>query len=175
MLLAAIVAAAAISTARGIEFRRSIPIRTPQTLEVEYVEEVRGACVPAPCEDLQPLEQPVAVRRSTVRAALKQLEESWNGAQLEAQIADTFFDKSRLLDTLREVVPRDARLRVLAIQNVQVLAQFLRPRRGSVPRQRLSVVSTRVSTQVQFTDPQDGFVRSRRSTQEYVLVLTEQG
>ena len=157
----------------ALEFRTSIPVRTPDNVGEAFLEGAVEACVPEPCGELLAVQLFEPVRRSAVRAAIDQVAAAWNSAQLREYLADGFFDRNRLLDTFSEVVPRDARLKVLSVQSVEVLAQYLEDAAPGEPALRVSVVTTRVRTQVEFTDPRAGFVRSRAAAQEYILVLTE--
>ena len=86
-------------------------------------------------------------------------------------LADNFYDKSRLADALTTNVPRDARLRVVAIQGMQTLNQYLQNTPSGV-EQRVSRVSVTVSTQVEYNDPQSGF-RHLDGSNEYILRITE--
>ncbi len=86
-------------------------------------------------------------------------------------LATNFYDKSRLLDALNTNYPRDAKLRILAVQGVQTLAQYVQAGAGGV-EQLVSRVSVTARTQVEFNDPRTGAQRLE-GTNEYILLFTE--
>jgi hypothetical protein len=68
-------------------------------------------------------------------------------------------------------VPRDAVLRVLGVQGVQTLEQYVQAD-DSGQAMLVSRVSATVRTQVEFDDPAAGFQR-REGTNEIVLLVKE--
>lgn len=111
------------------------------------------------------------VPAAPVEAAVQQIAASWNTARLEPLLADNFYDKTRLLDTLNAKVPRDAKLRVLAIQGMQTLNQYLQ-KNPAGSEDRVSRVSVTVRTQLEFNDPQTGLQRLD-GTNEFILLVME--
>jgi len=85
-------------------------------------------------------------------------------------LGDEFFDKSRLSDAMNAKVPRDARLSVLAIQDVQTLGQ----KTADSPSGRLlvSTVSVTAKTQLTFNDPANGYQR-REGVNEYIIRIKQ--
>jgi len=152
VLLAVLVLSFGVAGAR--EFRGISLIPTPEALP----EGVRRSAQFMPID-------PVLVERA-VRAVAK----AWNTGQLDPLLGDRFENKSRLFDTIMEVVPRDAVLRVLSIQGVSTLDQYEQTREeGAV---RVSTVSVIVLTQIEFSDPQTGFQRLD-GTNEWTFRVTE--
>ena len=111
------------------------------------------------------------VPRERIEAAVNQVTASWNTAELAPLLAENFYDKSRLLDALNARVPRDAKLRVLAIQGIQTLNQYLQANPGGT-EDLVSRVSVTVRTQLEFNDPTKGFQRLD-GTNEIILLVTE--
>ncbi len=116
----------------------------------------------------------VAVRAITMaqaESAMQSVAAAWNTPQLDPLLASNFYDKSRLLDALNTNYPRDAKLRVLAVQGVQTLGQYVQPS-ASGAEQLVSRVSVTARTQVEFNDPRTGAQRLE-GTNEYILLFTE--
>jgi hypothetical protein len=113
--------------------------------------------------------RPVSAAR--VEAVVREIASAWNTPRLGPLLSANFYDRSRLLDALQTKVPRDARLRVLGIQGVQTLSQYLQ--KGTAGKEQLvSRVSVTVQTQVEYNDPKAGFQRLE-GTNEYILLITE--
>jgi len=129
--------------AQAGEFRQLQPIPTPQKLP-------KGAA---------PVQEPQAVDGAGVKKAVNDLMKAWNTSELASKLGDQFFDKQRLLESMSEKVPRDANVRVLGIQNVQVLQQYLEPGADGKGRTLVSRVSATAQTQIEYRDPQRGFQR----------------
>jgi len=104
------------------------------------------------------------IERSLVEQAVRDVATAWNGGGLSELLADDFSSRSRLLDTIAEVVPRDARLTVLAIQAVSTLEQY---RQDKVIT---STVSAVVRSQIEFNDPVTGFQRLEGTGEWYFKV-----
>lgn len=101
---------------------------------------------------------PAAVRAAVMRT-VDALARAWNTPELDRLLGPALHDRQRLLDALVTKVPRDARLRILGVQSIQVLGPAKRPARDG----RGEVVVTRVAvmlrTQVEYNDPATGFQR----------------
>jgi len=104
------------------------------------------------------------VDRSLVEQAVEDVAEAWNGGGLSDLLSDDFRNRSRLFDTIAEVVPRDARLNVLAVQAVSTLEQYL------LDGQRVSTVSAVVRSQIEFNEPETGFQRLEGTGEWYFRV-----
>ncbi|MDD5611850.1 MAG: hypothetical protein PHF75_02280 [Gallionella sp.] len=113
--------------------------------------------------------RPVSPER--VRQAVDSIAQAWNGEGLPALLDNSFASRDRLLDTMLTVVPRDARLRVTAVQSVATLDQIIETLPGQPPK-RISTVSVLVETQIEFNDPVTGFQRLR-GLNEFLLRFTE--
>jgi hypothetical protein len=133
------------------EFRTFKSIRTPKALP-------EGAKVG---KEIQPVD------RKIMEGAVKKLMRSWNTAGMENMLAEDFFDKSRLFDSIDDKVPRDAKLSILSIQGIQTLSQQIQTDTAGAEIV-VSTVSATVKTQLEFNDETDGFQR-REGTNEYIF------
>ncbi len=77
-----------------------------------------------------------------------------------------------LLDALDTKVPRDARLRVLAIDSIHTLEQSTSPGGAGRKPVRKSLVAVIVRTALEFNDPLEGFQR-RDGENEYIFEVQE--
>lgn len=111
------------------------------------------------------------VPAAVVEAAVRDIAAAWNTPALDSRLADNFYDKSRLLGTLAADVPRDAALRVVAIQGSQTVAQYIMAGPDGQPT-RYSRVSVTVRTQVEYNDPQKGLQRLD-GTNDLILRIEE--
>lgn len=114
-----------------------------------------------------PVRALVPVDRRLVERAVHDIAAAWNTGELERHLAEDFYDRERLTDAIDRVVPRDATVRVLAVQGMQTLTQSIEARGGR--RERVSLVSVTVSTQVEFNGPA-GFARIPGTTELIVRV-----
>lgn len=160
LLSAAIIAMSANRVSEARQFRQIIPIPSAQKSAVK---------LPG---DAVPLSQPQNLDREQVRTAVEEVITRWNNSGLDQVLAEEFFDKSRLTDAIDTIVPRDASLRVQSIQGVQTLQQYRVPGESG-SSQIVSIVSATVNTQLEFNDPQAGFVR-RQGLNEFILKITHQ-
>ena len=111
---------------------------------------------------------PVSPR--TVETAVRQIASAWNTTALRPLLERNFLNRERLLEALRRV-PRDAKLRVLAIEGIRTLEQWIENREGA-GEEYVSRVSATVRTQVEFNDPRGGLQRLD-GTNELVLLVRE--
>jgi hypothetical protein len=128
-----------------------------------------GAPAPPPAPVAPPA--PAALR-DAVQKSVDQLAASWNTPALKALLSPTYYDRDRVQDALVSKVPRDATLRVLAVQSVQVLSQQVRPTSGGMEEEVVTKVSVTLRTQVEFNDPVAGFQR-REGLNEAIFTLRE--
>lgn len=128
----------------------------------------RPAARPALPDGAVRVTPPIPLTREQVERAVTRVAEAWGGRQLDQVLAPQFRDRQKLVDALETKVPRDASLRVTAIQGWQVLDQYRKD--GAL----VSRVSVTVRTQVEFNDPAAGF-QARDGTNEYVMTLTDRG
>ena len=143
-----------VATAKAAQFRSFVPIVTSD---------------PAPKGSVV-VSRPKPLYASLIAQALQRLFDSWSNDELRQHLSEKFYDRSRLLDVIARDVPRDARLRVLSIQNGQLLQQFSGAQRG-VYQQPQSTVSVVARVQLEWNDPAQGFQRLE-GVSEYVLLLT---
>ncbi|MBV1929606.1 MAG: hypothetical protein KUG81_08870 [Gammaproteobacteria bacterium] len=140
------------------QFRQMTPIAGP------LAETANLPVNAAPVARLQPLS------RGDVEPMVRQVISQWNGGSMEAMLADSFYDKSRLLDVMDTQVPRDARLSIQSIQGVQTLQQYKVPDVDGGRGNLVSIVSATVRTQLEFNSTA-GFVRLP-GTNEFILKVT---
>lgn len=158
---AAVVALGVMGPSQSAEFRRANPLPTPELLQ-------RGGAAGAVARIIEP------VSRERVEAAIRRVFDTYTNmspGQLEAVLAESFFDRARLVDNLTEALPRDAKLRILGVESIQTLEQTI----DVAPdgrQTRISVVSVTVRSQFEFNDPVSGFIRLD-GTNEYLLRIKE--
>ncbi len=153
MLLLAALASLAATPAGAQDFRAIRPIARPAALPPLPDGAVRVA-------------PPRPVARATVEAAMAKVAAAWTDKRLDGTLAADFYRRDELRDAMQTRVPRDARLRVVAVQGWQVLDQY---RRAGTLYTRLSVTAR---TQVEFNDPAAGF-QARDGTNDYEMTLSE--
>jgi hypothetical protein len=139
------------SVASGVaarEFRAIEPIATPTALPADAI----------------PLSTPRPIPRAEVERAVYAVADAWNSGALDPLLGDDFASKSRLLDTIADVVPRDANLKVLAVRAVSVLRQYRQADRI------VSTVSAVVHSEITFNDPVSGYRRLEGSGEWYFRV-----
>ncbi len=116
-------------------------------------------------EEIRPLE------REEVEPLVRRVVESWNTPDMEQTLGRAFYDKSRLLDTMDEAVPRDARLRLQSVQGIRTLEQYIVPAEAGGSQATVSIVSAQVRAQLEFNSP-TGF-RRLVGTNELLLRITK--
>lgn len=152
-LLPALAATLALAVANAQEGRTFNPIARP-------------AARPALPDGAVRVSPPIPLAREDVERAVSRVAEAWGSRRLDQVLSPRFRDGQKLIDALETKVPRDASLRVTAIQGWQVLDQH---RQGGALVSRVSVT---VRTQLEFSDPAAGF-QARDGTNEYVLTITQ--
>lgn len=158
LALAALLLLAAGSAAAR-QFRLLLPIATPEQ------------ATPLLPEGARPVPTVIPVGRDQVEPLVRELLESWNTAGLADKLAEEFWDSQRLLNALDTRAPRDASLRLQAVQGLQTLAQYLQTDPATGTETRVSIVSATVRTQLEFNAPGTGFVR-RTGLNEYLLKIS---
>lgn len=123
----------------------------------------RPAARPALPDGALRVTPPLPVPRERVEAAVATVAKAWSDKRLETVLAPGFQRRAELADAMQAKVPRDAKLRVVAIQGWQVLDQHRRD--GELVTQ----VSVTVRTQVEFSDAA-GF-QARDGTNEWVMTI----
>jgi len=141
------------------EFRQMRPIAAPGVQEK----------APAP-EGAKEVPRIRLLDRKAVEKAMQMLVDSWNTQGMANHLLETFYDKSRLMDVLEGKIPRDARLRLLAVRSFRILNQYLKP--ASDGDLLISSVSVTARTQVEWNHPVQGFQRYP-GEQVYILRITQ--
>jgi len=123
----------------------------------------RAGAVP---DGAKQLKATVAVSRELIRRNVEKLLAAWNKPKLENMLSDKFHNKERLLDTISSYAGRDARLRLLSLQNVNTLQQY---EEGGQLVSRVSVIAR---TQMEYSLPGTG-ARTADGTVEYILKIRQ--
>lgn len=93
------------------------------------------------------------VSRDLIVEAVELIYAQYNEADFRRLLADDFYDGERLADNIQRDVPRDARMRVLAVNDTRTLEQSYK---GG---QRASLVSAVVIAQLEYTGEDGSLVR----------------
>lgn len=101
---------------------------------------------------------PEALREMVMKTA-QAVASAWNTPDLEKLLSPSFYDRQRLLDAIATQVPRDARLRIVGVQAMQVLGTSKRRARDGRGEETVTRVSVTLQTQIEFNDPVRGFQR----------------
>ncbi|WP_171091684.1 hypothetical protein [Usitatibacter rugosus] len=115
---------------------------------------------------------PPSAVRATVNKSIQKLADAWNTPELRKLLSPTYYDRDRVGDALVSKVPRDATLRVLGVESIQVLAQYTQPTTDGMEQEVITKVSVTLRTQVEFNDPVLGFQR-REGLNEAIFTLKE--
>lgn len=156
-LLCVLVMSALFGNIQARQFRQVIPIATPN----------KAATLP---QGAVAVDKPRELDREEVKAAVNQVLSKWNTGDLAEVLSESFFDRTRLTDAVDNIVPRDATLSIQSVQGIQTLQQFIMP--GDEGDSMVSIVSATVRTQLEYNDPDSGFVRLP-GVNEFVLKVTQ--
>jgi len=126
------------------EFRRRLAIPSPSQL--------------AP--GVRPVANPQPVDRKVIEAGVEQIFAAFSegGRGIDRLLANDFVNRQRLIDDIGVRVPRDARLRVIAVQSVRTMEQVETTGDDGRPVRISRVVAT-VRSQLEYNDPIAGFRR----------------
>lgn len=152
------VAVSLMAVADAREFRQLRPIATPD----------RNLAADGSRFDIPRM----AISPETVEAGLRWVLEDWRSRAMSEHLGNQLYDRERLLDVLDTAVPRDAKLRLLAMRDYQVLGQRVERNAQGQPLTLVSQVNVVAETQVEFNAPGAGFQRIE-GTNEFLLELTE--
>lgn len=119
-------------------------------------------------EGARPVTNPVPVDTRMVEKMVGDIIGSWNTSGLDNKLAGDFYNKSRLIDALAVNAPRDAKMRLLSIQGVQTLNQYVMTDPNDNSRVTVSIVSVTARTQAEYNDPTRG-LRAVEGTNEYII------
>lgn len=161
------------SSGKALEFRSISPISSASFTNQRENITLKNLCHPIGCEELFPAETVIPIKKNKVKKLMRKLARSWNSSDLASYLSNEFIDKNRLLDTIRESVPRDGKLRILSVRGVEILKQFIKPASEDTEGYRFSLVNAKVKTQVEYNDANQGRVKSKADTQEYLLFIRE--
>lgn len=125
----------------------------------------RPAARPAPPAGATRISPPRPIARERIEQAVAQIASAWNERRVGRVLAPGFQRAQELADAMQTKVPRDAVLRVMAIQGWQVHDQYLQA--GSL----VSKVTITLRTQVEFGDPAGYQVRD--GINDFSVTLTE--
>jgi hypothetical protein len=109
---------------------------------------------------------PRSISRERIERAVATVAAAWNDRRVGEVLSRDFPRAQELADAMQTRVPRDASLRVLAIQGWRVLDQY------ALAGKLVSKVSITLRTQVEFNDAASGF-QAREGVNEYVLKLSD--
>lgn len=125
------------------EMRAINPISTPAKLK-------RGG---------EPVAEPVAIDTRTVKSNVDKAFHAWNnGGGLMNTLSDNFYDKTRFGDAMQTNIPKDSKAKVLSTGGIQTIEQKIVVDPDGTKR-LVTLGSVIVNSQVEFNDPQKGFVR----------------
>lgn len=147
------------------EFRRAQRIKSPQLLSV------------GPATNLPPLtgariDGRIPLPKDHVRRALQKVFDAWSGPGLRGKLSWHFVRADQLADAARIYVPRNARVRVEGVSNVQINEQAIM--RGQAPDGRdllVSRVTTTARTKVEFNNPFNQNFTTLVGSNDFVLQI----
>ncbi len=118
-------------------------------------------------ERLQPLP------RELIERAVRQFFAAYSNdrARMNEMLGD-IYDRERILDGLGTRIPPDAKLRVMGVEAVQIVQQYIETDAGSGQRVRVSRVAVTVRGELTYNSRQYGFVR-REGRSEYLLYVNQ--
>jgi hypothetical protein len=139
----------------GQEMRAFNPVATPARLKIS------GDIV----------KQPAPLNVETVRSNVEGMFNAWNNGDVTNALSDNFYDKTRFGDAMQTNIPRDSKVKVMGMGSVQTLEQrVVTDPDGS--KRKVTLGSVNVNSQVEFNDPNKGFVRVP-GTNEIVFEMSE--
>lgn len=111
------------------------------------------------------------VERQLVEKGIKAILASWNTNELSQYLVDNFQDKRLLLTTINRAVPRETKLRLLAVQGISTLEQSWLINKKNSQRQLKNIVIATVELQIEFNDPFNGMVLLPHTSQFYLQII----
>ena len=155
------------------------------TLRIALFALAMGAALPATAQEgrtFNPIARPAArpalpsgavrispprpIAKDRIEQAVAEIASAWNERRVDRVLGASFQRARELSDAMQTKVPRDAVLRVMAIQGWQVHDQYLQG--GAI----VSKVTITLRTQVEFGDVSAGY-QVRDGINEYGVTLTE--
>ena len=160
------------SSIHALEFRSINPIRAPEGNEILHSRALTRLCADVNCDELIHAEKIVPVKKNHVEKIIKKLAKDWKTRRLSEYLAEDFFEKERLLDTLRASTSLAPKLRILAIRDLETISQFVKPVSIERAGYRFSLMVAKIKTQVEYNTAK-GYVKSKANTQEYLFLIRE--
>lgn len=156
LYLAMLIGAFCIGTASARDFRSmtKIPVAPKGSLMGDQL----------PRQQFKPLD------RGLIEQHIRKILAHWNQADFDQYLAKGFQDKDKLIYTITQSVPRDARLRLLAVKGLSTLSQRRIAGKGKASQRLQSTVVATVDLQLEFNDPFQGQIRLPHSSQFYLQV-----
>ncbi len=111
------------------------------------------------------------VSKKVVEAGVKALFTNWNTSKIFNFLSKDFYDSSRLMDEMQIFPAKDAKVRLLSIKDFQVIDEQFKAV-DETHFYRISTVSVKAETQIEYTDPAKGFVRLEGEN-EYIIRVKE--
>lgn len=118
-----------------------------------------------PIKQGEEAQETLPLARADLESLLQDIVSSWNTDHFGEYLSDDFYDRERLLRAINDKVPKDARLRMLALQDVRLLEQKEEEEETSY------IVSASVRTSLEFEDPNEGF-QSLEGENELILKIS---
>lgn len=172
------------------EFRSFVPVANQQAIKESWsdssvVSTAAGKTPGISQTDLDKIAREARNRASELaRTGLNNMFEAWNSGQIEKFLSPRFYDVNRFLDAMLTDVPRDARVRLMAIESIQPIEQVNQlvdaltgqPTANTIASDLQLLVKTKISavvrTQVEFNDLNNGF-QKREGRNEFILELSQ--
>ena len=150
----------------GQEFRGFNAIPTPSQAKQQ-----EGAIAAAGYERAS---SATSLSPALVEKVVDDLFDSWNTPDLGAILTRDFANRSRILDAIQTGAPRYARLKVLAIQDLKIVDQYVRPHpSGDGSYQLLSRISVRIVCEVAQSTALTKRFQRLEGTSEYLIQVTQ--
>ncbi len=112
-----------------------------------------------------------SIDRQQVEKGIKEILASWNTNELSNYLVDNFQDKRLLLTSINRAVPRETKLRLLAVQGISTLEQSWLVNKKTNQRQLKNIVIATVELQIEFNDPFNGMVLLPHTSQFYLQII----
>jgi len=160
----------ALSAAHGSEFRSISPIVQPDNGAWES--EINRLRQDSP--DLETFARQARTRvPELARQGIQRIFDAWNNGRISEYLDAGMVNRDRFLDAMDGSVPRDARVRIMAIESVQPLDDSTKLEQGTLLRLLVNTrVSVRVKTQIEYNDAKTGFQRIE-GVNEFILRLQQ--
>ena len=149
-----------ISTVEAKEFRRITRIFSPVAIEAKAGQEMVSAA------------EFIPVNSDIINDAAGKIASSFNSPQIHQYLSESFFDKDRLSDTINNLVPKDAVVRVISVRDTQTVQQYIEKDEATQNTLRVSRVAVTINTQLEFNDSAGDF-QAFPGTTQYVLKFKE--